>query len=52
MYVEPAPNASNKINYPHMYEELMAFVLNLVLISNNKSMSCFPIRIIAYRKSL
>ena len=25
-YVEPAPNASTHINYPHLYEELITFV--------------------------
>jgi hypothetical protein len=25
-YTEPAPNASQHINYPHLYEELVSFV--------------------------
>jgi hypothetical protein len=25
-YVEPAPDASKNINFPHMYEELITFV--------------------------
>jgi len=26
VYVEPLPNASAHINYPHLYEELVSFV--------------------------
>jgi len=26
VYVEPMPNASANINYPHLYEELVSFV--------------------------
>jgi len=26
VYVEPIPNASAHINYPHLYEELVSFV--------------------------
>ena len=25
-YVEPAPNASTNINFPHLYEEFITFV--------------------------
>jgi len=26
VYVEPMPNASTQISYPHLYEELVSFV--------------------------
>ena len=28
VYVEPMPNASTNLNYSHLYEELLSFVLN------------------------
>jgi len=32
VYVEPMPNASTYINYPHLYEELVSFAWNTYLI--------------------
>ena len=43
VYVEPMPNASTHINYPHLYEERASFVLNTYITFNKPCLVVFVV---------